>query len=58
MASKARRSETETASADDGSKLKPRDEAWDERLRRVGDANFVEVAWSGKDDPSWPLPKK
>jgi hypothetical protein len=35
-----------------------RDKAWEERLRLVGDANFVDVAWSGKDDPSWPLPKK
>jgi hypothetical protein len=37
---------------------KQRDESWNERLRLVGDANFVDVAWSGKDDPSWPLPKK
>jgi hypothetical protein len=35
-----------------------RDKGWDERLRLVGDANFVDVAWSGKDHPSWPLPKK
>jgi hypothetical protein len=33
-----------------------RDDAWDDRLRRVGDARFVEVAWSERDRPSWPLP--
>jgi hypothetical protein len=35
-----------------------RSAAWDERLRLVGDARFVEVEWSGRDDPSWPLPVK
>jgi len=35
-----------------------RDEHWDDRLRTVGDARFVEVEWSGKDHPAWPLPKK
>lgn len=34
-----------------------RDKAWDERLRLVGDARFVEIAWSGRDNPSWPLPR-
>jgi hypothetical protein len=33
-----------------------RDEGWDDRLRRVGDARFVEVEWSERDSPSWPLP--
>jgi hypothetical protein len=33
---------------------KPRD--WDERLRLVGDARYVEVEWSTYDRPSWPLP--
>jgi hypothetical protein len=37
---------------------KPRDKGWDERLRHVGDARFVDVEWSGRDHPSWPLPKK
>lgn len=40
---------------------KPRsraDENWDERLRLVGDARFVDVQWSGRDHPSWPLPKR
>jgi hypothetical protein len=34
-----------------------RDKAWDNRLRTVGDARFTEVQWSGRDAPSWPLPK-
>ena len=33
-----------------------RDEAWDNRLRTVGDANYVEVDWSRCDPPYWPLP--
>ncbi len=37
---------------------KTKDKGWDERLRLVGDARFVEVRWSGRDDPSWPLPAK
>lgn len=48
--------------ADDNKTRRPRDEGWDEgwdeRLRLVGDARFVEVQWSGRDHPSWPLPKK
>ncbi len=35
-----------------------RDPGWDNRLRLVGDARFVEVEWSGRDHPTWPLPKK
>jgi hypothetical protein len=35
-----------------------RDADWDERLRLVGDARFVDVVWSGRDDPCWPLPKR
>jgi hypothetical protein len=35
-----------------------RDEEWDERLRLTGDARFVDVEWSGRDDPAWPLPKR
>jgi hypothetical protein len=48
----------EPTHADNRQATKQRDAGWDERLRLVGDANFVDVAWSGKDDPSWPLPKK
>jgi hypothetical protein len=58
MATKVRNSKMPASGADDRSERKPRDESWDERLRLVGDANFVHVAWSGKDNPSWPLPKK
>jgi hypothetical protein len=55
---KTRRTKTEAARADDKKAPNRRDERWDDRLRTVGDARFVEVEWSGKDHPSWPLPKK
>jgi hypothetical protein len=35
---------------------KRKDEQWDDRLRRVGDANYVSVDWSAHDKPCWPLP--
>jgi hypothetical protein len=35
---------------------KRKDENWDDRLRRVGDANYVAVDWSPHDKPNWPLP--
>jgi hypothetical protein len=47
-----------SAPAADNKAEKQRDKSWDERLRLVGDANFVDVPWSGKDEPCWPLPKK
>jgi hypothetical protein len=53
-----RRDKTEPTRADDKTTPKRRDENWDERLRLVGDARFVEVEWSGRDHPSWPLPVK
>ena len=56
MSAKTRRTKTEAAS--DKKAESRRDEAWDDRLRTVGDARFVEVEWSGKDHPVWPLPKK
>jgi len=37
---------------------KQKDKSWDERLRLVGDPRFTEVTWSGRDHPSWPLPRK
>jgi hypothetical protein len=37
-------------------KPKGKDEQWDDRLRRVGDANYVPVDWSANDKPCWPLP--
>jgi len=58
MASKARRNKTESAPANDKKAPARRDKNWDERLRLVGDARFVDVQWSGRDHPSWPLPKK
>lgn len=58
MTAKSRRAKTETAPAGDKAVQNRRDEAWDDRLRTVGDARFVEVEWSGKDHPVWPLPKK
>ena len=33
-------------------------EAWDDSLRRVGDARYTQVEWSGRDNPAWPLPKE
>jgi hypothetical protein len=35
-----------------------KDKGWDKRLRLTGDARFTEVIWSGRDYPSWPLPRK
>jgi hypothetical protein len=58
MPTNKRRKKSEPKRADDKKLSKRRDENWDERLRRVGDARFVEVQWSGRDDPSWPLPKR
>lgn len=58
MPTKARRKNSEWQADDDHKARSKRDESWDERLRLVGDARFVEVEWSGRDDPSWPLPKK
>ena len=55
---KNKRKDAEAKRTEAGTVVRQRDEGWDERLRLVGDANFVEVQWSGKDDPSWPLPKK
>ena len=58
MPAKIRRTETEAVRADDKTAQNRRDEHWDDRLRTVGAARFVEVEWSGKDHPVWPLPKK
>jgi len=55
---KNKRKDAEAKRTEAGTAVSQRDEGWDERLRLVGDANFVEVQWSGKDEPSWPLPKK
>jgi hypothetical protein len=47
----------QTKRADDNKARNKRDKSWDNRLRTVGDARFTEVQWSGRDAPSWPLPK-
>ncbi len=44
------------SSAADETKPQRKDENWDDRLRRVGDANYVAVDWSPHDKPNWPLP--
>ncbi len=58
MPTKTQRKNTETKRADERKARSKRDKAWDNRLRLVGDARFVEVEWSGCDNPSWPLPIK
>jgi len=58
MAKTKRATGTQSKGADDRTISSQRDEGWDERLRLVGDARFVEVQWSGRDHPVWPLPKK
>jgi len=47
---------SEPAAATPPAKAKRKDEQWDDRLRRVGDANYVAVDWSLYDKPNWPLP--
>jgi hypothetical protein len=44
------------AEQDNGSPPMQKPMDWDERLRLVGDARCVEVEWSTRDRPSWPLP--
>jgi len=52
-----RPSKTHASSADEMlAEPKRKDEQWDDRLRRVGDANYVAVDWSAHDKPHWPLP--
>jgi hypothetical protein len=58
MASKAPREGSKAKPAEEATTRSARDEAWQDRLRTVGDARFVEVQWSGRDHPCWPLPKK
>jgi hypothetical protein len=57
MPTNVERSKTAPTPRDGGTTPKQRDERWEDRLRRVGDARFVEVAWSERDSPSWPLPR-
>jgi hypothetical protein len=58
MTNKTPRKNREPSRADDNQARRPRDEGWEDRLRLVGDARFVEVQWSGRDEPCWPLPKR
>jgi hypothetical protein len=58
MSIKVRRKNAEPRRADDKEAWNQKDEGWEDRLRLVGDARFVEVEWSRRDNPSWPLPIK
>jgi hypothetical protein len=58
MAKKVRGKHIEVPRTADTKAGKQKDKSWERRLRLVGDARFTEVAWSGRDHPSWPLPRK
>jgi hypothetical protein len=58
MPIRVRRKNAEPRRADDKDARNQKDEGWEDRLRLVGDARFVEVEWSKRDNPSWPLPIK
>jgi hypothetical protein len=58
MAKKVRRKSTEAAHTSGKVAGTQKGKGWDERLRLAGDARFTEVTWSGRDHPSWPLPRK
>jgi hypothetical protein len=58
IAKKIQRKSTEAAPTGNKKTASRKDKSWDERLRLVGDARFTEVTWSGRDHPSWPLPRK
>jgi hypothetical protein len=57
MPTKVEGSKTAPTPRDSRKTSKQRDEGWEDRLRRFGDACFVEVEWSERDSPSWPLPR-
>jgi hypothetical protein len=58
MSIKVQRKNVEPRHADDKDARNQKDGGWEDRLRLVGDARFVEVEWSKRDNPSWPLPIK
>lgn len=58
MATKGQGNKSESKPVDATKARSRKDADWDERLRLVGDARFVEVEWSGRDHPCWPLPKR
>ena len=57
MSIKVRRKNAEPRRAGDKDARNQKDEAWEDRLGLVGDAG-VEVEWSKRDNPYWPLPIK
>jgi hypothetical protein len=58
MPAKMQRNKSEAKPVDANKTRIRRDGDWDERLRLVGDARFVDVEWSGRDHPCWPLPRR
>jgi flagellar biosynthesis/type III secretory pathway protein FliH len=58
MSIRVRPKNAELRRVDDKETRNKKDEGWEDRLRLVGDARFVEVEWSKRDNPSWPLPIK
>jgi hypothetical protein len=58
MSIRVPRKNAELRRADDKEARNQKDEGWEDRLRLVGDARFIEVEWSKRDNPSWPLPIK
>ena len=58
IAKKVRRNPDESSRFAGTKMAKQKGKGWEERLRLTGDARFTEVAWSGHDHPSWPLPRK
>jgi hypothetical protein len=55
---KVRHKPNDASRSADAKTAKQKDKGWEERLRLTGDARFTEVTWSGRDHPSWPLPRK
>jgi hypothetical protein len=58
MSISVRRKNAEPRRADDKEARNQKEDSWEDRRRLVGDARFVEVEWSKRDNPSWPLPIK
>ena len=51
MSIRVRRKNAKPRRADDKDARNQRDEGWEVRLRLVGNARFVEVEWSKRDNP-------
>ncbi len=58
MPTKTRRKDAEPKRGDDRTARQQKDKSWNDRLRLVGDARFTDVEWSGRENPSWPIPLK